>query len=158
MPGTLNPATVVDVTLRAEAVDVAARVGAVKVMAPGPRYWIHCTDKPCASTPASPELRCPRGLGRRSSRATADNVTVSGSEIVCGPVPVITGASLSGSRLPSPTFSIMTSLLSSQSGCSQPLAVLVLPRILSVHVTFLSTPQSFGTTTLKTNPYRRGQN
>src|SRR2546425_13205326 len=86
-----------------------------------------------------------------------DALPISGREIVCGPVPVITGASLSGSRLPAPTFSIMTSLLSSQSGCSQPLAVLVLPRILSVHVTFLSTPQSFGTTTLKTNQCRRGE-
>src|SRR5438093_13313179 len=155
MPGTLNPATVVDVTLRAEAVDVAARVGAVKVMAPGPRYLIHCTHKPSASTPASPELRCPRGLGMRSSRATADNVTVSGMEIVCGPVPVITGASLSGSRLPAPTFSIMTSLLCSQSGCSQPLAVLVLSLILRHHVTFLSTPQSFWTTTFNTTRGRR---
>src|SRR2546425_9659795 len=66
-----------------------------------------------------------------------DALPISGREIVCGPVPVITGASLSGSRLPAPTFSIMTSLLSSQSGCSQPLAVLVLPRRSEEHTSEL---------------------
>src|SRR5437867_3980416 len=152
MPGTLKLAVVVDVI---GFPSPSERGSGLKVTGPGPRYWIQRTDKPPEEALPSSAFRCLRGLGRPSSCAVTVNVTVFPKLTVCGPLPVITGASFSGSVV-ALVFSIMTSSLISQSGWSHPFAVLVLPRMLKFHTTLRSKPQSLGTTTLKTNNCRRG--